>query len=114
MDAALIVKLVITMLLVCWAVRQGFFRDPGVFLSWPMFAHIACYRAELRCAETGTRVVPWDYMIHLDYLGLPVHLEEFLDFLEDQHGITVSGMGILATNRGYREFTVEESNVAVH
>ncbi len=113
-DLQLIGKLLITAVLAVWAVRQGFFRAPGVFLSWPMFAHTAAYRAELHCDATQERIVPWDYMIHLDYLGLPQHLAEFLDYLQERHSTTVSGEGVFATRNGYSEFTVRGSRVATH
>jgi hypothetical protein len=113
MTGSALLKEVTTVALAGWAIRQGFFKKPGVFLSWPMFNRTSYYRVDLRCDATGCPVSPWSYMIHIDYGGGVRELQEFLDYLRDVHGVTASGEGVLADSDGYAEISVRSGRVVV-
>lgn len=92
---------------------RGLFGRPGQFLTWPMFSRMAAYRVEMRDATTGKTVNPWEYMLHIDYLGGPQALQSFLDYLRDAHGIEVEGQGVVDGPGGIRSVAIEASRVVV-
>lgn len=107
------IKAVLTLAGVAFAVRQGFFRPPGVFLSWPMFGFTGYYRVTLRRDDTGEPVSPWDYEPHQDYLQ--THgLWDLVRFLREEHGISVSGGGVVAGPFGYLRVEVRSGEVRTY
>lgn len=94
-----------------YLVRQGFFRPPGRFLTWPMFSRMAAYRVNMVDVATGEPIVPWKYMLHIDYLGGPRALQDFVDYLKEIHGIVVDGDGIVAVPFEYRIAVIRASRV---
>ena len=106
-------KASLTLVAVAIAIRQGFFKPPGAFLSWPMFAYTGFYRVALRCNVTGQQVYPWDYEPHQDYLQNQ-GLWELIEFLAQEHGRVVSGNGLLAGPFGYLRIVVRSGNVQAY
>ena len=107
------VKAALTLVAVVIAIRQGFFKPYGAFLSWPMFSHTGAYRVMLRCDETGEKVSAWDYEPHQDYLQTR-GLWELIEFLAQERGRVVSGNGLLAGQFGYLRIVVRSGKVQTY
>lgn len=105
------VRDVLMVLAIAWAVRQGFFRPPGAFLSWPMFTYVSYYRANVVRTVELTPVNLWRHRIHIDFGGDERELQDILTFLQERHSIVVSGDGIVADPTGYRRYEIVDSVV---
>jgi hypothetical protein len=107
------VDVIVLAMAVAWMIRQGFSKCPGRFLTWPMYNKVLFYRVRLVSDQDGSTVNPWDDMIFIDYGGGAESLREYLAYLKDIRGITVSGDGVLADGTGYHKVTIGASNVDI-
>lgn len=106
-------KQIATLMMVIFAIRQGFLhRNEGVVLSWPMFSRFSCFRMDLKSEESGLEINPWKYMIHIDFAGHRLELDELLAYLREQHSIIATGSGIIVDAKGYHEIHVRGGHVA--
>lgn len=76
-----------------------------------MYNSVSFYRVRLFDVKSGERIIPWRDHIHIDHGGGYYALEEYLTYLSEVRGITVSGVGVVASWQIQETFEVRNSVV---
>jgi hypothetical protein len=99
----------VTVALVAVLVRDVLSGPPRLF-AWAMFTQVAFGEFHL-VTDDGTRLDPFRYIPNQSVRFDALRLEEFLEFLEETHGIRPSGHVFLAVDETCWWVEIADGNV---